>query len=127
MTIELKPVKSSNIEAIGYDYERAELQVQFTGGALYAYDVVLPDKYEGLMGAKSHGKYLNEQIKGKHTFRKLKREGVMSKIELTELEVRLLRDAVRFYWGNAAMLPQEHKDAIRAIDRKLKDDKDDGA
>jgi hypothetical protein len=70
--IELKPVKSSNIEAVGYDEETEELRIEFKGGGIYAYDSVPQFEYRDLLDAKSIGGHFHKKIKDKFPTRKLK-------------------------------------------------------
>lgn len=73
MTIELKPViGSSNIAAEGYDKETQELQLEFKGGGLYAYDGVPQEVYDALVGARSVGKEFHAKIRDQYKTRKLK-------------------------------------------------------
>lgn len=67
--MEMKPVVSSNISSIGYDY--GTLHVKFHSGGLYRYVNVPPNIYHNLMSASSHGTYYNEYIKGKYSESKL--------------------------------------------------------
>lgn len=62
-----QPVSSSNIASIGYHPVNHVLEVEFLNGSIYHYYAVPPAVYERLMGAASHGQYLNAHIKG--TFR----------------------------------------------------------
>ena len=50
--IDMKPVESSNIRAIGYDESKAELHVEFKGGIYIYHDVVLVPypKFAGPVG-----------------------------------------------------------------------------
>ena len=57
----LTPVSSSNISAIGY--EGTTLYVRFNSGALYAYYDVPESLYRSLMSASSHGSYLDAHVK----------------------------------------------------------------
>ena len=59
--MQMVPVSSSNIDAIGY--EGTTLYVQFNTGRLYAYYNVPRNLYIGLMSASSHGEYLDAYIK----------------------------------------------------------------
>lgn len=59
--MQLIPVDSSNINAIGY--EGSTLYVEFNTGRLYAYYNVPERLYEELMSAPSHGEYLDAHIK----------------------------------------------------------------
>lgn len=70
--MDLKPVKSSNIKAAGYDQDTSELQIEFIGGGLYAYDSVPLDVYREFTEAHSIGKYFHGKIKDVYKTRKLK-------------------------------------------------------
>jgi hypothetical protein len=63
MMPEMTFVDSSNIEAIGYDIENAELHVRFIKGGTYVIRGVPQDVYDGLMSADSKGSYYNRFIK----------------------------------------------------------------
>jgi hypothetical protein len=71
-SISLSPVKSSQIEAIGYDTARRTLRVQFKGsGSTYDYANVPPEVHQNFHKAESLGKFLGSHIKGKYEFKKL--------------------------------------------------------
>jgi len=70
--MDLKPVKSSNISKVGYDEESKELQVEFRGGSLYAYDGVPAEAHAALIRAASIGSQFSKTIKDKYKHRKLK-------------------------------------------------------
>lgn len=61
-------VTSSQIVSIGYDEEKQILEVEFKSWgnnkptAIYQYFDVQKEKYNALMSAESHGKYLNTEI-----------------------------------------------------------------
>ena len=61
--MEMIPVDSTNISAIGYDYELATLRVDFLKGRSYEYYGVPAELYEGFLSATSKGQYLNIYIK----------------------------------------------------------------
>lgn len=61
--MERRPVKSSNIKSIGYSETDKCLEVEFINGGIYEYYKVPKESYVSLMGADSHGKYLNQFIK----------------------------------------------------------------
>lgn len=67
MDIELTPVESSQIHAIGYDEAQRKLAVQFKGktgpGSLYHYDNVPPELHQEFMAADSKGRFFKEKIK----------------------------------------------------------------
>ena len=69
----LVPVSSSNLRAVGYDPETRKLQVAFRNGGLYEYSGVPESVYAGLMAAGSHGSYFDAYIKnGPYPYRKLR-------------------------------------------------------
>jgi hypothetical protein len=60
-TIPLKPVKSSNLEAIGHD--GTTLAVQFKGGAVHHYKGVPAELYDKLASAESPGSIFHKHIR----------------------------------------------------------------
>ncbi len=56
-------VRSSNLSSIGYDAQTKILEVAFHYGAIYHYFSVPEHLFHGLLGASSHGKYLDAYIK----------------------------------------------------------------
>lgn len=61
--MELTPVKSSNIEAVGYDAGAREMHVRFRGGATYRYRDVAPELHQALIGAESVGKHFHAHVR----------------------------------------------------------------
>lgn len=59
----LTPVQSSNIRAVGYDAATQTLHVQFPSG-VYEVSDVTQDQYDAFMQAESKGKHYNEHFKG---------------------------------------------------------------
>jgi len=59
---EMKPVKSSNVDSVGYKPGSRELYVRFKGGKSYVYSEVPGNIYVELVGAPSVGKYLNKEV-----------------------------------------------------------------
>ena len=64
-------VESSAVEAVGYDAERRELRIRFTGGAVYAYVDVPQDTYRAFLDADSKGTFVNCEIKPRFRYRRL--------------------------------------------------------
>jgi len=62
--METKPVKSSNIEAVGYDAKERRLKVVFKSGGAWHYDRVPEETYQALMAAESVGKYFRQSVQG---------------------------------------------------------------
>ena len=64
-------VLSTEIEWIGYEKSDSMLQVEFIEGSVYRYKDVPEDVYQNFLGAQSHGRYFEEQIKGQYPYRKV--------------------------------------------------------
>lgn len=72
--ISMRPVKSSNIKAIGYD--DGTLRVEFKNGGRYDYDGVKPEEYDALVDADadkdgSVGRTFHGTIRAKYKGKKL--------------------------------------------------------
>lgn len=63
--IELKPVESSQIKAIGYDEKTGTLAVAFKygTGAIYHYPDVLEETHQAFVNAESIGQFFGKHIK----------------------------------------------------------------
>lgn len=59
----MTPVKSSNIEAVGYNAETKTLTVQFKGGGTFKYGDVPENVHAAMMVADSVGKYFHKHIR----------------------------------------------------------------
>lgn len=68
---EMVKVKSSNIDAIGFDGAANELHVRFKNGGHYVYHSVHRGFYRQMLGADSPGTFHAEKIKGVFKHRKL--------------------------------------------------------
>jgi len=66
--MEMIPVTSSNIAAIGYDEDSQTLQVEFNNGSNYQYFDVPERVFSELRNAGSVGAYLASNIKGIYRF-----------------------------------------------------------
>ena len=66
------PVKSSTVEAIGYDYDNSNLHVQFVNGREYIYGNVPCQVYAKFLEADSKGRYLNEAVVGRFNYVRIK-------------------------------------------------------
>lgn len=67
--MDMKPVYSSHVEAIGYDEEAHELHVGWQSGRTTVYEGVDPEKARRVMNAASVGSALHAEVKGQHNFR----------------------------------------------------------
>ena len=68
LSIERKPIGSSNIVSVGHCPVTNTLAVEFKGGSVYHYHDVSADKHSELMDASSPGAHLSEHIKPNHSF-----------------------------------------------------------
>jgi hypothetical protein len=69
--MELHPVESSNIKAIGYDPDKQRLVVEFLSGKRYAYADVPPAVYTGFLEARSMGIFFSRNVRGQYETEKL--------------------------------------------------------
>ena len=69
--MEMVPVSSSQISAIGYEQETLKAQVRFTNGSLYEYDDVPKSTIDAVMGADSVGKAFNLLMKYGFNYRRI--------------------------------------------------------
>ncbi len=61
---ELKPVKSSNLKAVGYDEEAQALYIQFPkGNTIWKYTPVTKKDYDLFIGSPSLGSFFHQHIK----------------------------------------------------------------
>ena len=66
------PVKSSAMQAVGYDPARHVLRIRFQTGAEYDYSGVPQAVYDGLLAADWHGSYFHRQIKGRYQYQRVR-------------------------------------------------------
>ena len=60
--MKLTIIESSMIHAVGYDRKTRTMEVVFNTGQVYHYENVPLSEYNGLMKAKSKGKYMQANI-----------------------------------------------------------------
>lgn len=65
--MEMRPVTSSNVDAVGYDHATRTMHVRFKGGGTYAHHDVGPEEHRALVTAKSLGSHYHAHFKGKHS------------------------------------------------------------
>lgn len=68
----MKPVQSSNLEAIGYDKTAKLLKVRFAGGSEYVYEDVPDSTFTELQLSESVGSYFSSNVRTSFKFRKVK-------------------------------------------------------
>ncbi len=69
--MEMIPVNSSNILAIGYDPDSATLTIAFKGGSEYEYYDVPQHEFDNFLAADSKGKYGHQNIYKKYSQQKI--------------------------------------------------------
>lgn len=67
----LVPVSSSNIAAVGYEEGSMTLTIEFLSGTVYQYFDVSLQVYQELMAAGSVGTYFSHNIKNNYRYTKL--------------------------------------------------------
>ncbi|MFC4552569.1 MULTISPECIES: KTSC domain-containing protein [Halorussus] len=66
------PVTSSSVRSIGYDRDDETLEIEFQSGGVYRYFDVAQETYEEFVGARSHGGYFHENLRGKYDYRRVR-------------------------------------------------------
>lgn len=69
--IQLIPVQSSNLAAVGYNENRYILIVAFLDGSIYRYEGVPPEEFTGLLGADSHGEFFHDNIREIYAYERI--------------------------------------------------------
>lgn len=62
-------LNSTDIHSVSY--QNGQLYITFKSGGIYCYEGVPVSLYQGLVSAKSHGKYFHSHIKGKFIYHKV--------------------------------------------------------
>jgi hypothetical protein len=60
---------SSQLKSGKFDENKDELYITFNTGKEYVYTGVMNDIWQGLISAESSGKYFNENIKRKYSYK----------------------------------------------------------
>ena len=61
--MEMQPVISRNVRAVGYDEENKTLTVEFRSGGIYQYQGVQPEMYADLLAAESVGRFVSQVLR----------------------------------------------------------------
>jgi len=69
--MQMIPVTSSSIKAVGHDPETSKMRVQFHTGHTYEYEEVSEEQHADFISADSIGKHFNNHIQGKFQGRRL--------------------------------------------------------
>lgn len=70
--MEMIPVNSSNILAIGYNPDSATLTIEFKGNSEYEYYDVPQHEFDNFLAANSKGGYGNQNIYKKYSQQKIR-------------------------------------------------------
>ena len=65
----MQRVRSSSVDAVGFDPARNELTIRFVAGGSYVYGMVPTAVFEALLRADSIGRFVNERIKPRYPVR----------------------------------------------------------
>jgi KTSC domain len=68
------PVKSSNLDEVGYDPHTHTLSVKFRNGGHYEYADVPSQAYLDLIRADSKGKHFHAHVRGQYAHRKVEQQ-----------------------------------------------------
>ena len=71
MEVEMIPVNSAVIKALGYNEESRVCRVEFSTGRVFDYENMAPDVYAQFSGAASIGRYWHANVKGQYSFREV--------------------------------------------------------
>ena len=63
--------ESSNLKSGNYDTNTKKLRITFNTGSTYEYDDVPHDVFAGMNLSESTGKYFNQNIAKKYTYKKI--------------------------------------------------------
>jgi len=66
-----RAVVSSMMRSAGYDEDHAVLEIEFVTGPVYRYHAVPKRDWQGLMEAKSKGRYFETHIRDKYPMRRV--------------------------------------------------------
>jgi KTSC domain len=69
--VNLIPVESATLAAVGYDEARELLQLEFRSQAIYQYQGVPTTVHQALLHAPSKGSYFNQAIRGHFPFQRV--------------------------------------------------------
>ena len=69
--MEMTPVTSSCLSAVGYDPVSATMRLQFASGATHDYDGVTPEQHQALIGADSIGSHFQSHVRNRFPQRKV--------------------------------------------------------
>lgn len=72
--VPMVPLASSSISSAGYDLANSELHVTFKGGRTYRYAEVPKHVFDGLLQAKSAGRYVSSSVVGKFKLAKPRKD-----------------------------------------------------
>jgi hypothetical protein len=64
-------LSSTTVVSAGYDEGSRTMEIEFTGGAVYRYDDVPREVFDGLLAAESVGRFFNERVRDVYAFTRL--------------------------------------------------------
>jgi KTSC domain len=107
-----QPLNSSMLRAVGYDPEHAVLQAEYQTGQTWNYLNVPQSKFDELLAAESHGRYMHAHILGYHAeVRILKKKKYGTEKERAEKAVQLTAKEAK----KAAEIAQKAEKAAKKL------------
>lgn len=70
--MEMTPVNSSHMRAVGYDEPTRTMHIEFQNGDLHEYKQVSPDFHKRMMQSKSVGSFFHQNVKPFFNSRRVK-------------------------------------------------------
>lgn len=70
--MDMQPVTSSNLQAIGYDESYGVLAIEFRAGTLYLFGAVPRRIFDELRLAPSLGRFFLQHIRGRYVSRRIR-------------------------------------------------------
>lgn len=70
--MQMTPVESSNVKAVGYDPDTRVMRIEFHSGGIYDHSDVPASDHQIFMAAGSKGKHYHRHIRGVHASSKIK-------------------------------------------------------
>lgn len=92
----LIPVESSNIKAIGYEDDMVD--IQFHNGGTYRYYNVPAEVYVKLYNSESKGRFFHKEIKGKYDCAKLKEEPIFTDKDMDRIKIDIIQVGEQYEW-----------------------------
>ena len=78
--MQTRVVQSTTLAVIAYDEGQQKLHLQFRDRTIYTYFDVPADIFQGLLHARSAGKYFNAYVRGQFAYERAQRSSQLSSV-----------------------------------------------